>query len=159
MVDNFEREMYEEMQETNMDDGLDSEDERMLGQQEFQEAYGAPEPEERHNQHTFLANSLSFNEPEKVTFLEQSELGTPLFNMRFLLDIEDIAKYYIDDLANELEQHNKIAEYFRQKIKNVSDSGMSKNGFVQNLNVTKKMEATRQRIRSQQNLKGGKFTK
>lgn len=152
----FEKAMYEEMQGLQEDEVEDTQQDQFLNQQEFQEAYGSPEPEQKYNQHAFLANSLVFDSPEKVTFMSESELGTPLFNLRFLLDIEDISKYYLDKMAGELEITNKIAEYFREKIKNISDSGMSNKGFVQNLNVTKKMEATRQRVRNLPDVKGGK---
>ncbi len=152
----FEEAMYDEMQNLQQEDAEDTQHEQFLNQQEFQDAYGSPEPEQRFNQHTFLANSLEFDSPEKVTFMTVSELGTPLFNMRFLLDIEDISKYYLDEMAKKLGIPNEIALYFREKIKNISDSGMSHNGFVQNLNVTKKMEATRQRIKNLPDVKGGR---
>jgi len=52
----------------------------------------------------------------------------------------------------------KFADYFRQKILNITDSGMSKDGFAMNLNVTKKMDTIRKRVRENliQNLQGGK---
>jgi len=152
----YQQEVYEEMKELDLDDTEDTEENRFLNQQEMQEGYGSPQVEERHNQHTFLANSLNLEQPEKVTFMTISELGTPLFNLRFLLDIEDICKYYLDDLSENLGLQNKISLYFRDKIKNISDSGMSYEGFVQKLNVTKKMESTRQRIKNLGEMKGGK---
>ncbi len=155
--EDFEQQMHEEMQQLELDNSQDMEDDRMLSQQEFQESYGAPEPEERHNQHKFISDSLNFSEPEKVTYMSESELGNPLFTLRFLLDIEDICKYYLDDMCKGLNSPNKIALYFREKIINMSSSGMSNKGFIQNLNVTKKMEATRQRLRERESVKGGKF--
>ena len=86
---NYEQEMLEEMQDLQAEDMADQSEDSMLNQQNWQEAYGVPEPEEKVNQHTFLKESLSFDDPEKVTFLNQYELGRPLFNIRFLLDIED----------------------------------------------------------------------
>lgn len=154
MASDFEREMEEEMEENQLDSSEEMQSDNALSQYEVSQAYGSPEPEEKHNQHTFLATSLYFNEPEKVTFMSESELGVPLFNLRFLLDIEDIAKYYLDDTAKDLELRNKIADYFREKINNICSSGMSNKGFVQNLNVTKRMDTTRHRIRSNR-MKGG----
>ncbi len=154
--DNFDQEMLEEMKELELDNQQDTEEDRLLTQQEYNEGYGYPEEEKKHNQHEFLARSLIFDEPEKVTFMSPSELGIPLFNLRFLLDVEDIIKHYLDEMAKDLGVENKIATYFRDKIINISSSGMSNNGFVQNLNVTKKMESTRQKIRNIDNLKGGK---
>jgi len=152
----FEQAMYEEMKGLEADDTEESQENEQLTRQEFQDSYGYPEAEEKINQHTFLANSLKLDQPEKVTFMTESELGTPLFNLRFLLDIEDICRYYLDDIAEELKLQNKISLYFREKIVNISESGMSNKGFVQNLNVTKKMESTRERIKNLGAVKGGK---
>lgn len=159
--DQFEQAMYDELKGLETDEAEETQEGQYLNQQEMQEAYGYPEPEEKQNQHAFLANSLKEKNPEKVTFMTESELGTPLFNLRFLLDIEDICKYYLDDIVVELKLKdstisNKISAYFREKIVNISDSGMSNKGFVQNLNVTKKMESTRERIKNLGEVKGGK---
>ncbi len=147
--------MLEEMENIQLDEAQDQQDESMINTQEFQEGMGM-EPDMPFNQHTFLANSLDQENPEKVTFLSTSELGIPLFNMRFLQDIEDVSKHYLDGLCKEYGVENKISEYFRAKIKNIADSGMSNQGFIQNMNVTKKVDMTRTRKRNIDNLKGGK---
>ena len=141
----------------------DSQEDQYRNQQEFAEAYGSPEPEERHNQHTFLSKSIEAKDTVRVTYLDEQELGRPMFSVRFLLDMEDISKLYLDDLANELsikeqEVLNKVADYFRQKILNITDSGMSKDGFTALLNVTKKLDTVRKKVRvnNLENLKGGK---
>lgn len=152
-MEDYEQEMIEEMKDLQEEDLLDQTEDNMMNQQSWQEAYGVPEPEERVNQHTFLKGSLSFEDPEKVTYLNQYELGRPLFNIRFLLDIEDICKYYLDDLAKKYGEENRIADYFREKINNICASGMSHEGFVQNLNVSKKIEVKRQRIKNLEPLK------
>jgi len=154
--EDFEQRMAEEMQELQEEDSAEQQEEQMLNEQNWRAAYGTPEPEQAFNQHTFLANSLGIDSPEKVTFMSESELGRPLFNLRFLLDIEDICKYYLDDTAADLGMINEIANYFRAKIKNISDSGMSNKGFLQNLNASKKIDVTRSRIRNLEPLKGGK---
>ena len=64
--EDIDQEMYNEMQDLQNDDGQDSQEDQFINQQEFQEAYGAPEPEERHNQHTFISKSLHFEEPENI---------------------------------------------------------------------------------------------
>ncbi len=152
----FEQQMYEEMGELEGEQSEDQEGDRLLTQQEFQEACGYPEQEEKHNQHTFISKSLSFEEPEKVTFMTEFELGRPLFSLRFLLDIEDICKYYLDEIAKGYKIDNKISTYFREKINNYCASGMSNKGFLQNLNVTKKMDTTRQRVKAFPEMKGGR---
>ena len=107
---NYEQEIMEEMQDLQAEDAIDQSEDSILNQQIGQEAYGVPEPEEKVNQHTFLKESLSFEDPEKVTFLNKYELGRPLFNIRFLLDIEDICKYYLDELDKKHNEQNKIAQ-------------------------------------------------
>ena len=151
-------EMLEELEEHQEDETADAQEESALNNQEFQEAYGSPEPEPVFNQHAFISGTLNFDSPEKVTYLSESELGRPLFNMRFLLDVEDIVKHYLDDLFKRHNVENKVSKYFRRKINNFADSGMSNQGFIQNMNVTKKMDMTRKRIKNLgnvNNLKGG----
>ena len=156
MPEEISQEMIDEIEAQREEESEDADEDRNIMNQEFTEGYGYPEPEEKFNQHTFLTKSLDHYEPEKVTYLNQYELGRPLFTVRFLLDLEDVCKHYLDKLCEELEVKNKIAQYFREKIINVSSSGMSNEGFVQNLNVTKKMDSTRHRIRNPiANLKGG----
>ncbi len=147
--------MMEEIENIQLDESQDQQDEQMSNSQEFQDSM-MTEPDMPFNQHTFLANSLDQENPEKVTFLSTSELGIPLFNMRFLQDIEDVCKHYLDGLCKEYGMENKISNYFRAKIINISDSGMSNQGFIQNMNVTKKVDMTRTRKRNLDNLKGGK---
>lgn len=146
--------MLEEIENIQLDEAQDQQDEQMTNSQEFQDGM-MPEQEQPFNQHTFLANSLDQENPEKVTYLSDQELGNPLFNMRFLQDIEDISKHYLDDLCKQYAVENKIALYFRAKIKNIADSGMSNKGFIQNMNVTRKVDMTRTRKRNLDNLKGG----
>ncbi|KKN69588.1 hypothetical protein LCGC14_0438910 [marine sediment metagenome] len=134
----------------------DNQDDIEMNRKEFEEAYGSPEPEPIFNKHAFIDKSLETLNPEKVTFLTTSELGRPLFNVRFLLDIEDICGYYLDDLFKKYDVVNKISAYFREKINNISDSGLSNEGFIQTLNVTNKMDMTRKRVKNNiSNLKGG----
>lgn len=153
--DELDKALMEEMENIQLDDAQDHQDESSMNQQEYQDSM-MPEELMQHNQHTFLSGSLDQQNPEKVTFLSTSELGVPVFSMRFLQDIEDISKHYLDDLCLRHGVDNKISEYFRAKIKNVADSGMSNQGFIQNLNVTKKVDMTRTRKRNLDNLKGGK---
>jgi len=61
-------------------------------------------------------------------------------------------------MAIELKIENRVSDYFKQKIINITDSGMSNEGFMANLNVTKKMDSVRRKVRDNriENLKGGK---
>ncbi len=115
---------------------------------EWQDAYGSPEPDEQQNAHTFI-HKATFDSDDTVrtTWLSESELGRPLFSVRFLLDMEDISKFYIDPLAKRMKVENRIADYFANKIQNTTDSGMSNKGFAMNLNVTRKMDTTRRKVK------------
>ena len=146
---------YQEMQEDAADE---TQEDNFDNNQDFSEAYGSPEPEEKHNQHTFLSKAIEAENTVRLTHLNEFELGRPMFNIRFLLDMEDISKFYLDELAKELGVDNKVSDYFKQKIQNITDSGMSKDGFAMNLNVTKKMDSIRQKVRVNniENIKGGK---
>ena len=147
----------EDLQEEQMQNQQDAQNE---GQMEMSESgYGYPEPEEKYNQHRFIAKSV-FESPdvEKVSYLKQEELGRPLFNVRFLLDMEDIAKHYLDPLIkqHDLQMDNRISVYFRNKIDNICSSGLSNNGFIQTINVSKKIDIARTKSRGNvENLKVG----
>lgn len=139
-----------EAQEEQMEEATeDSMEDQFFGSQELAEAYGAPEPEEKMNASTFL-HKAAFNKDIDVvrsTFLHPEELGRPLFTTRFMMKMEDIAIYYLEDICKELKVPNKISQYFRADINNTAESGMSNKGFIANLNVTRRMDATRKRIR------------
>ena len=156
-------EELEEMQDMQDEASQDVADDQREDTAEWQEAYGSPEPEEKHNQHTFLSNAVKALDTVRTTYLDEWELGRPMFSVRFLLDMEDISKLYLDEISDNLSTednpvNNNVANYFRQKILNITDSGMSKEGFAMNLNVTKKMDMLRKKVRVNniENLKGGK---
>ncbi len=156
-------EELEEMQDMQDEASQDVADDQREDTAEWQEAYGSPEPEEKHNQHTFLSNAVKALDTVRTTYLDEWELGRPMFSVRFLLDMEDISKLYLDEISDNLSTednpvNNNVANYFRQKILNITDSGMSKEGFAMNLNVTKKMDMLRKKVRVNniENLKGRK---
>ncbi len=152
-----EEQIQDEMEDIQEEQMEDSEDDRMELSDEMKELYGAPEPEEHFNQHAFL-NKAAFQTPNtlKTTFLNPEECGRPDFSVRFLLQMKTISEHYIDPIVIELikdnpdkkeEIKNAISIYFQKKIQNITDSGMSMEGFSMNLNVMKKIEATRRRVR------------
>lgn len=63
-----------------------------------------------------------------------------LFNVRFLLDMKDISKHYIDETAKKLQVENEIAEYFKEKIYNIDDSGLIKTGCTGPFLIKRKEE-------------------
>ncbi len=155
-----ELELMKEAQEDATSEGAED---SFLDQQEYMEAYGSPQAEEKLNQHAFL-NKAVFNTLNTVknSYFTEEELGRPLFNVRFLMDMEDIAKHYLDPFISLFENEdkpveNKISNYFLMKAYNISESGMSREGFAMNLNVMRQVQMTRKRERDPlENLKGGK---
>lgn len=153
-----EEEIAQVMQDMETDRLQDIEDDRLLTNQEFQEGFGPGLPDEKHNAHTFL-NKATFESPNtlKTTFLSEPELGRPDFSVRFLQSIKTVAEDLINPLAKELDLQNGIAHYFKEKIENITSSGMSNKGFSMNLNVTRRMDARRERsIQNLEPMKGGK---
>ena len=157
MVKEFtEEQIQQAMDDMAEEQGEDTEENRLLSNMEFQEGY-ADQPEERQNAHTFLSKAV-FDQPRtlKTTFLTEGELGRPDFSVRFLSSIKTVAQDLIDSLARELNLANGVANYFEDKIENITASGLSNRGFSMNMNVTRKMDATRKRIRDPtDNFKGG----
>jgi len=146
-------ELEEEEKEEAMEDQEDL-------RQDMMDTYPVPEPEEMVNSHSFLHKAaFGSGNTVRTTFLSESELGRPLFNIRFLSDMEDIAKHYVDPLLKKYgmkTKQNLIALYFWNKRENVTESGMSNKGFAMNLNVTRKVDATRKRVRPNfEGMKGG----
>ena len=148
--------LAEEMQDMQSDQA----DDQYENVQELQELYDAPTPEEKQNAHSFLHKAAFDNlNTVRTTFLTESELGRPLFSVRFLLDMEDISKHYLDPLVKKFGGENRISIYFLEKIYNITNSGMSNKGFSMNLNVTRKMQSTRTKVKNRDippQLKGGK---
>jgi len=144
----FAKEMQEFQQEQAEDSAEDMNEDQYMKNQELMEAYGAPEPEEKMNAHTFL-HKAAFGDADTVrtTWLSESELGRPLFSVRFMLKMEDVAKYYLDDFCKQLKVMNKISNYFNADVKNTTDSGMSNKGFVSRLNVSRFMETSKKRMK------------
>ena len=150
-------------EQNQLDELEDEKEEQMEDQSEFtqesQELYGSPEQEVKMNADAYLWEA-SFKRPDtlRTTFLTEGEFGRPLFTVRFLLDMEDIAKFYIDPIAQKLEIENRISIYFWEKIQNITSSGMSNQGFSPLLSVTKKMDITRKKVRGNIDnlMKGGR---
>ncbi len=144
-----DEQIQEAMQDMELDKSEDTEDDRMLANQEWQDGYGPPEPEEKQNAHTFLHKAV-FDQPNtlKTTFLTEMELGRPDFSTRFLLSIKTVAEDLINPIAKKLDLDNGIANYFGEKVENITGSGLSNKGFSMNINVTRKMDARRERIKN-----------
>lgn len=147
MAENTEQEMSEmqEFQEEMQDDMSEEQFENNL---DLNEEYDVPNSQELQNQHSFLNQAVFKNQNSlKVGYLDDGELGRPVFTVRFLLDMKSLAKHYLGHIAEQLDVKNEIEEYFGNKVINITDSSMSKDGFTMNLNVTKKVDSTRKKMR------------
>lgn len=152
--------MVQELEELQAQEAEESQEDQFDMNQELMDAYGSPEQTERKGTGEFLHKAAFGNaDTTRTTFLHEHELGKPLFSVRFLLDMEKISRYYLDPLLKELDlepsQFNGIANYFYEKHQNITSSGMSNKGFLSTLNVSKKVEMSRTRVRNIENLKGG----
>jgi len=145
----------EDMQEDTMEDTQAS---NLELSEEMKEAYGYPEPEEKMNQHSFL-HKAAFESPNtlKTTYLNSQECGRPDFPVRFLLSVKTVSEQMLDEITKEIGIPNIISRYFNEKVMNITNSGMSQEGFAMNLNVTRQINTTRKKIRSGniENLRGG----
>ncbi len=116
-----------------------------------------------HNQHKFLERATFENEdPIRTTFLHAEEAGRPDFSVRFLGSVKTAAEQMLDSHIEDVNEKfpkekpvtNMIANYFAEKIKNITESGMSMEGFNMRLNASKILDTSRTRnTRSLDNLK------
>ena len=82
-IPQLSEEELEEMED--MQDELleDQQADNVENSQELGELYGSPEPEERHNQHTFLDNAVKAKDTVRTTYLDEWELGRQMINVRY----------------------------------------------------------------------------
>lgn len=119
--------------------------------QEFQDDYPAPEPEEKINQWSIIDKATKAPNTLRTTFLDPWELGKPIFSVRFYQTYYDLSRLYLDPMikakGRDPRTENLVADYFYNKVQNITNSGMSNKGFTMNLNVTHKRDTTRKRVR------------
>lgn len=132
------QEEIEELEEEAEDESEDNKEDSFEQNMELNEEYGDIPKDEKVNSHVIINKVLDKNDTIRTTFLTESELGRPLFSVRFLSDLHDDAlRLNLPILSN----------YYWEKIQNITNSGMSNKGFIMNLNVTQKKEQTRKRFK------------
>jgi hypothetical protein len=156
----IQAEILEQIKQDQEDDSSEAQEDSIVDQANYSGAYGESQAEQSLNPSSFLHKAaFESDNALRTTFLTETELGRPLFSVRFLLDLHNISNHYLNPIISqmkkekEVEIENKIANYFAEKIKNITGSGMSNEGFAMNLNVTKKVDSTRRRSRDTSNLK------
>jgi hypothetical protein len=143
-------EQLEEMEEEVEDDEEETREDNFEAQQDLAEDYPYPEQEEKHNSHFIINKALEKQDTVRTTFLTESELGKPLFSVRFLADLHDDAlraNSEVKELTGKQLRLEILENYYYEKIQNITSTGMSNKGFMMNLNVTHKREATKRRLR------------
>lgn len=143
-------EELDEMEEEAEDDAEEEREEAFESQQEMINDYPYPEQEEKHNAHFIINKSLEKQDTIRTTFLTEQELGRPLFSVRFLSDLHDDAvraNQEIQKITGKELNLNLLEAYYFEKIQNITATGMSNKGFMMNLNVTQRREATKRRLK------------
>lgn len=140
----------EEMEDTD-DDAADASEESYEENMQIQKDYMAPEAEEKLNQFAIIKHAIKDKDTTRTTYLTPEELGRPMFSVRFYQDYCDFAGHYLNGTLDEMgfdpQTSNFIAHYFKNKVLNITNSGMSNKGFTMNLSVTQKRDTTKKRIK------------
>jgi hypothetical protein len=118
-----ERELLEEMKE------------------EDAEAYGVPEEDEKFDRMKFLTEVRDRDDTIRTTYLTKTELGTPLFPVRFWLNLELLAK---------LKKYDIVEDFLYKKALVTTHSGLSREGFLVNTTVTRRKEMTKHKPKQQE---------
>jgi len=100
------------------------------------EDYGAVEPEKNFELMKFLTEVRDADDTTRTTYLTKSELGTPLFSVRFWENLKILAI---------MRKRTILAKFIQSKIFSTTSTGLSREGFLMNTTITKKKEKTRLR--------------
>ena len=90
-----------------------------------------PETEKILDKYKFLNEVKESDNTIKTSYVTKAELGKPLFPVRFWLEIASYAK---------LKNYDTIRKYCLEKANNITDTGLSNEGFLLGLVVTKRRE-------------------
>lgn len=102
--------------------------------QETMRAYGAPEPEQKHNVHTFFNEVLKTKDTTKVGNLDSTELGMPQLPVRSYKELA---------LFTERVMHNSfLSSYFRDAAEYSLATSLSKDAKLISLAVTQKRQVS-----------------
>jgi len=96
--------------------------------------YGSPQAEAVYERFKFLTEVRDNAETIKSSFLTKSELGTPLFSVRFWITQELKARAAGMDL---------LGDFLHLKAIGTTDTGLSREGFLINSAITKRKESHR----------------
>lgn len=109
--------------------------EEIITDEQLQEAmrnYGAPQPEEKQNIHTFLTNVVKAKDTTKTGFLSDIELGVTPYSERTYKTLEL--------QSNELCNDDIWAGYFKKKAEILTATSLSRNAKLLSLAVLQRRE-------------------
>ena len=95
-------------------------------------SYGAPQPEEKHNIHTFLNKITTSNDTTKTGYLSDVELGTTPYAERTYKNLSL--------MSNELCNDDIWAKYFASKAEILTATSLSRNAKLISLAVLQRRE-------------------
>lgn len=113
-----------------MDEQLSPEDMQLL--EEAMRAYGSPQPDEKHNVHTFLNNVAKSQDTTKTGNLDVQEIGFTPYSLRTYKQLEIVAK----DLCND----DLWGDYFKKKGEILTSTSLSKDAKLISLAVIQRRE-------------------
>ncbi len=139
-IEEFEEEQAEEKKE---------EDQELMEElrEEDAEAYGVPEPEQKYERFKFLTEAREMDDTIRTSYLTKSELGFPLFSVRFWLNLELLAA---------LKKYDILRKYLNDKALVTTHTGLSREGFLMNTAITRRKEGIKSKIKPQEVVKSGK---
>lgn len=132
-------EAMEDLKEEEAEDKAESDRELMEEmKEEDAEAYGYPEAEEKFERFKFLSEVRDREDTIRTSFLTKTELGTPLLPVRFWLNLKLLA---------DLKRYDIVSGYLYNKAIVTTHSGLSREGFLLNIAVTKRKETAKRKIK------------
>lgn len=130
-----------------MEEELTAEEQQLLA--EAMKSYGAPQPEEKHNVHTFLNKVATSLDTTKTGYLSEEEIGTTPYSLRTYKQLSLAS----DKLCND----DMWAEYFKAKGEILTSTSLSKDAKLISLAVLQRKELADVTPRPKKN--AGWFTK
>jgi len=149
MVDDMiTNEDLEEMEEEQAEEKKESEQELMEDlREEDAESYGVPEQARTFERFKFLTEVRDLPDTIRTSYLTKSELGFPLFSVRFWLNLKLLA---------DLKEYNYLGDYLHNKALVTTHTGLSREGFLLNTAITKRKESKKHKLKPQEDDKSGK---
>lgn len=111
-----------------MTDELNDDQTQQIAEVIQQAMGGAPQPEPKHNVHTFLWNVATSEDTTKTGYLKDEEVGIPIHPLRA---VKEFALISDDIIGNEF-----IMNYFRKEAEIITSTSLSRDGFLDKLATT-----------------------